>query len=251
MARRVALNLSESKRLSVINQVVFPAPSATLARRWVFRPVFSALPVATDVAAGSSYALVGNEVVDLMTKAKFVFRLDYNTIVGGLNHTLTYGTYFFHVYLVASNDLAAPGNLILPGSTTWYQYPEPYTTSDYGWFLNPDGHKPTLNGNNCRVVRKWTKKFTPDVQYAYQNAAEDTRLGLGQIIMNLNVKHRFKGKRTYEDDPSGGGEPNFNRTGSLRGTNYFWLCGWQAPSDLGAGSQPRVYMDEFLYFKDP
>ena len=69
VARRVALNLSESKRFSVINQSVF-SNIDSVTRRWMFKPIYAQLPLTTGSNAGSSYTVVGNEVVDLMIKGK-------------------------------------------------------------------------------------------------------------------------------------------------------------------------------------
>ena len=74
----------------------------------------------------------------------------------------------------------------------------------------------------------------------------------GEVWLNMNVKHKFRGKKTFEDDPEGNTDGNFDlRSGMLRGTNYYWLFGWGTVGSFAPSAQPQVQFDEFLYFKDP
>lgn len=252
VARRVALSLSESKRYSVVNQLVF-ANSGTASQHWRYKNIFAQLPVATGSTAGSSYGLEGNEVVDLMVKAKINFVVDFGAI---LNQSLAqgYGTIFLHIYLISCNDFSGTSvsGAPPPNSVLWNTVPPQYTADDNGWFLVQNGQNPTLNGNNVRVIRAWHKRYTPEVQYQQFATGDSNRVGYGRLWQTLNVKHKFRGKKTFEDNPYGDNDPNFPRAGILNGKNYYWLIGWGSSSNIStAAAQPNVYMDEFLYFKDP
>lgn len=215
--------------------------------------MFAQLPSATGSLAGASYALEGNEVVDLMVKAKFNFLVDFGAI---LNQSLAqgYGTIFFHAYLLATNDFTgtAFSGAPPPGTWTWSQYPTQFTAEDPGWFLVQNGQNPTLNGNNVRVIRAWHKQVNPGIQYQQFATGDSNRVGYGRKWVTMNVKHKFKGKKTYEDNPFGDVDANYIRSGVLNGINYYWLIGWGSTSTIStAVAQPNLYMDEFLYFKDP
>lgn len=252
VARRVALSLSESKRLTVANQTVFNNAGSS-SQRWMFKNVFAQLTVASGSIAGQSWALEGSEVVDLMVKAKINFRMDWGALLAAQSSN-GYGTIFLHVYLVSANDYTGSSlsGAPPPGTIAWSSYPTAFTADDPGWFLIQNGQNPTLNGNNIKIVRAWRKRYTPDILGQHISTADNVKVGYGVSWQTLNVKHKFRGKKTFEDNPNGDLDSNFLRSGVLRGNNYYWLVGWGSSSSIGLGAlQPQVYMDEFLYFKDP
>lgn len=255
VARRVALNLSEAKRFSVVNETVFDNFNS-VTRRWRYKNIFAQLPTAQGSNAATSYGTVGNEIVDLMVKIKCALRIPYGLMLGnGTQRTQGYGTVWFHLYLLASNDYTTGGitqGPPPPGSLTWSNYPAPFGSDDPGWFLNPDTAKPTLNGNNVRVIRRWSKKYQPDVQLNFRSTSDTIVEPAGDIWLNLTAKHKFRGKKTFEDNSFAESDGNFQfRSGALRGTNYYWLFGWGTVGSFAATEQPQVQMDQFMYFKDP
>lgn len=251
VARTVALSLSEAKRLSVVNQDVFNNTSA-VAFRWSYTNIFSAIPVASGTGAGSSFASIGNEIVDPLLKFKAVCRIPYGLTL--LDNSNNYGTIQFTVLLVAANDFAsttASGGPT-PGNINFTTYPALFDTADPGWFLSADPFKPTLNGNNVKVLRRWTKKYHPEIQFEAFATGDSLRYTNGTIQFSIEGKYRWKRKLTYEDNVALQAGANFPRAGYLRGWNYYLLCGWGAPGNIvTSNGQPQMNLDRFLYYKDP
>lgn len=251
VARRVALNLSEAKRFSDINRTVFGIPPGAINQRWMFRNIFATLPSATGGVGSHSWTVVGNEIVDPLMKFKCTWTLPYGgTIIDGNNF---YGTEILHVYLVAANDNAetVQDGAPPPNTLIWSQYPAQFGSDDIGWFLNQDGFKPTLNGNNCKVLKKWTKRYHPEIQFQRHSSTDTNVYGNGAIQISMSGKYRWKRKLTYEDNAFADIDANFLRSGVLRGWNYYMLVGWGAPGTLSVVAQPSCNLDMFLYFKDP
>lgn len=251
VARRVTLNLSESKRFSSINVNAFAPTAGTAQFYWSYINIFAQLPTATGAIAGSSFAIDGNEIVDLLMKVKATFIIPAYADLGGTN--TGYGTRFLTIYLVAANDYTGPviGGGPPPGTITWTNYPGQYTSTDPGWFLQPDGSKPTLNGNNVKVLRKWTKRYQPDEIVKVVPVGGATTTNFGHVYLPITLKHKFRGKHTFEDNPFGDLDSNYPRAGVLRGWNYYLLAGWGATAQIPGPQQPQLFVDQFLYFKDP
>ncbi len=227
VARRVTLGLTESKRFAVINE------NATLVlgsggNQWSYRNIFSRL----DPGVGAEN-YIGNEIANPLLKLKFVCLANWADIA--LQQPTQYGTIYFNVYLVASNEQ-------LP-QTTFANYAS--ISPDPGWFYSQVSSKPTLNGNNVKVLKRWRKSITPDVV----NAGTI----LGRKAITGQMTYRWKRKLKFEDDatiPTVGGPVN---TRVLRGWNYYILAGFGMPVSLSGTftSTPVIAMDSFLYFKDP
>lgn len=254
VARRVTLSLSEAKRFTVLNDAPFTPGLGPLSVRWLYKNIFAQLPTATGSLAGSSYGVDGSEIVDLLWKAKITMTMDYGSLLATISESLlAYGTTYFHVYLIAANDyssaVAAGGTP--PGTLTWSTYPAQFSATDPGWFLSQSGFRPTLNGNNCKVIRAWHKRFTPDIQFQRVASGDTGTDGRGVVHLKMDVKHKFRGKKTFEDAPLADTDANFLRAGTLRGWNYFLLCGWGLPTAVSASNQPGMFIDQFMYFKDP
>lgn len=188
-----------------------------------------------------------------MVKAKLNFRIDFGALLN-LDVTQGYGTMFLHVYILKVNDYTGTtlSGAPPPGSIAWSGYPTAFGPDDPGWFLVQNGQQPTMNGNNVKVVRYWKKRITPEIQYSRYGTGDTSFEGRGIHWATMTVKHKFRGKKTFEDNPNGDIDFNFLRSGVLRGDNYYWLVGWGSSSSIGTGTaQPNLYMDEFLYYKDP
>lgn len=229
VARRVALNLSESKRFATIN-VGYPVNSNGQATQWFVRNVF-----AGSLGQGTnSFSVIGSEIQHPMLKVKFVFRVPFGSLNGDNPQNL--GTVSLNMVLLATNDQI--GNLS--------DIPTQYGLSPFNalnWFYNTDGHKPTFNGNNVRVLKRWQRRTNPQLV----TANGPTTLVRGSF------SYRWKRKLTYEDVatvPAAGGPASSN---ILKGWNYYLLMGYALPNSQISvlGSAPSINMDSFLYFKDP
>lgn len=230
VAKRVTLSLVESKRFAIINEgynnILTSAPN-----QWTIRNIFA--PLGQGV---TSSAIVGSEIVNPLLKLKFTCKVDFSSLQAG--RPKNYGTVAFNVFLVAANEQfrSNTGLPVAYGSLT----PDP------GWFYQTNANRPTLNGNNVKVLKKWSRRVTPNQVVA----------GGSQGIVNLNgsMKYRWKRKLTFEDEagvPSTGG-PQSSKI--LRGWNYYILVGTGVNTDyndLPVDQYPTVAMDSFLYFKDP
>lgn len=253
VARRVALNLSEAKRFTTLNELPIPPVPASVTFRWAYKNVFAPIPSGNGAAAGTSWAVEGNEIVDPLVKMKITFRLNFSNQIAGLLNG-AYTTNYMWVYLIASNEQVTG---LLPPSNTWTNYPVQYASDDPGWFLTQNPQRPTLNGNNVKILRRWSRKYTPDELFAIADATSTLNVqGLGRPQINMNCKHRFRGKKTFEDAVFGDTDSNFLRSAILRGWNFYWLVGWGIGptaefSPIPTTNQPSVSCDTYTYFKDP
>ncbi len=233
----MTLSLAEAKRFSVVNEDYNPSYVTPVLYRYTVRNVFAPIPSGGS-GGDSSYSREGAEIVDPLLKLKWTCRVNF-----GSNFPANYGTWYFHVYLIASIDLDT-----FP-STGVNVYPAIGGASDPGWFLNPDGARPTLNGNNVRVLKAWHRKYTPD-QIAYGAATGVTPTVAGSVDITGGMSYRWRRKLTFQDSTSGA--PNFTTSVYLRGMNYFILAGWSSSATtVPTASRPVFAMDSFLYWKDP
>lgn len=252
VARTVALKLSEAKRFTSLGFDANPATDYGAPRRfrWTYKNVFSGIPSAAGGSAGASFSLVGNEMVDPLAKAKFSFSWNYADILAARNYD-AYGTVMGWVYIVATTDQLE--------TTGFTQYPAQGSSTDPGWFMNQDPYRPTLNGNNCKIVRRWRIQHQPvnlaptALTSTGQTIITTSFSGAGTIIKNLTCKHRWKGKKTFEDftQTANPGNANYFRSTFLRGWNYYWLVGWTVPEVVPFAQAPAIINDQYLYFKDP
>lgn len=249
VARRVALNLSEAKRFTTLNENPMPPIATAVTQRWVYKNVFSPIPSGNGAAAGTSWAIEGNEIVDPLVKMKLTFSLQFGITLNALSQSI-YTTNYMAVYLVASNEQVSS---LVPPSNTWTNYPVQYASDDPGWFLTQNPQRPTLNGNNVKIIRRWTRKYTPDEVFALVDSTAPQVAGYGRPQINFNCKHKFRGKKTFEDAVFGDTDSNFLRAAILRGWNFYWLVGWGIGGVTGVPtpSQPVVSCDTYTYFKDP
>lgn len=241
VARRTMLSLAEAKRFSVINELFTPTYATPLVSQWTLRSVFAVIPTAISSLsnANSSYNRVGSEIVDPLLKLKITGRVDW----GQLGGTGNYRSLYMHVYLIATTD-----ETNTPGIVTNYDF----SSGDPGWFIQTDAARPTLNGNNIKVLKHWRRRLTPD-QGVYPVVSGQTTnfLAVGGQDVSGQMTYRWKRKLTYQDaTPSL--TPNFPSGSQLRGWNYYILAGWgvTGPSVVSA-ARPQILIDSFVYFKDP
>lgn len=231
VAKRVTLSLAESKRFTILNEAIVPNVPPNTTTTWWIRNIFA--PPTQSVFSGG---IVGNEIQHPLLKLKFNMTIDWATL-RSVSRPL-YGTIRFHVYIVAMNeqlDYSIPVNYATIS-------PAPYI------FLQPNGYRPTLNGNNIKVLKHFSRSVTPD-QY------EDTGAGLplGYTTLKGEMSYRWKRKLTYEDTGFSLIGGSLAKSNILRGWNYYILAGIGLPASSGAQTQvfTTIAMDSFLYFKDP
>lgn len=228
VARRVTLGLAEAKRFAILNEDYTLLQSTNANSQWFLRNVFSPLGQGT-----ASFQIVGNEIVAPFLKLKFSFVVDFGRLRG--DNASNYNTVGLTVMLIAANEqhsITAPmsyGNL----------------SGNPHWFYSNDGYRPTMNGNNVKVLKKWNRQITPPVN--------NTGTMEGARVVNGTLKYRWKKKLTFEDlgpPPTTGGPA---RASVLRGWNYYILVGTGvfASYTSALSAPPDCYMDSFLYFKDP
>lgn len=225
VARRVALGLAESKRFAMINEG-FNGASFLASRYWL-RNVFSTISQGVE-----SYAIIGSEIQAPLLKLKFNWQTNWGAIAAdNINNFASIG---LTVMLIASNETYSGVASVDYGSLS----PSP------GWFYQDNVFRQTMNGNNVKVLKKWTKVITP----AVNNAG-----GVQGIVQTRGtLKYKWNRKLTFEDisivPPTGG--PGSTR--SLRGWNYYILAGRTLTASTVSGVvAPLLTMDSFVYFKDP
>lgn len=231
VARRVALNLSESKRFATLN-VAFPTSSNGNATQWYVRNVFSG-----SLGQGTgSFSIIGSEIQTPLLKVKFTGRVNFGAL--NADNPDNMATVTLNMFLIATNDQI--------GNTT--DTPTQYGLSPFSglnWFYSNDGHKPTFNGNNVKVLKSWSRRVHPEV------IAGTTARGIK--IVRGNLRYRWRRKLTFEDTagiPASGGPTSAN---VLKGWNYYLIAGYGLSSFLSTSltAAPSMQMDSFLYFKDP
>lgn len=235
----------ETKRYARMNDSAFTPLIAqftqlgpALGTAWVFQNIFS-----TIGAGVGSYQIVGNEILNPMIKIKGRVRVDWGrvgqTVLGG---PPTIGVC---VAIVAANEQYV--------NTSPTVLPNWGSSSDPGWFYNPNAYNPTFNGNNVKVLKRKLIAMHPQIPTTSTTV-------FGNSVKRFSMSYRWKRKLTYEDDPatipSGGSNTGGPvRTGVLRGWNYYVLVGWAYPSNPSgtASSNPgsEIYMDQYVYYKDP
>lgn len=242
ISKRVALKQVETKRFTILNENYSILPINTNGTQWSARNVFSPLSEGVD-----SFNTIGNEIVNPMVKLKFSAMIDWNNVrsLNGLGSTIP-GTVsvVLNVMIVAANDQYAyyQPTLLQPGGS-----------NQGGWFYQADGARVTLNGNNVKVLKKWSIVKSPPSIIA---GTQSTAIAGGTLVRG-RMTYRWKRKITFEDlttlPPANGGP---DRSIITRGWNYYILVGWGLPPGFTLGTTPirpivDFGMDSYLYFKDP
>lgn len=235
VARRVATSLFEAKRFAIINESATPTFVGSRATNWNVRSIFGPIPQLplAGLPSNSSYTRVGSEIVDPLFKAKFTFTVNWGAVFAGA--LSAYGTIDCVVMIVKAIDVLTTPN-------TFSDYPVTGTTGDPGWFIQQQADRVTMNGNNCKIVKRWHRRVTP------QNVS-----AAGSKIQKISgqIKYRRKGKITYQDEVVQQPVANYNSTSTLEGYNYYILVGYTMTSPVAQAYAPNVLMDSYVYFKDP
>lgn len=237
MAKRVALGLSESKRFAIINEGYNTVLTTPASNQWYYRSVFAPLGGVSNQGA-ASYQVVGNEIQQPMLKVKFRCFIPWGSLYS--DNAANFGSVCFTVMLVASNEQFLGLTPVSYGTTV----PDP------GWFYNQVGWMPTLNGNNVKVLRKWSKIVTPEPQGVGLTGVSIA----GTSFVRGKLRYRWKRKLTFEDTPPAPTQGGPQTARILRGWNYYLMVGVQTLGNYGSTSisaPPQLIMDSFLYYKDP
>lgn len=227
--------------------------------QWLVRNIFGTIPTAEnypEIGAGaSSFTRIGAEIVDPYLKMKGTWLIEWQDIV--YNAPTAYGTIHLYVYIVSSNEqieAGTPQDAFALGSAN-------ANGSLNAWFLQEDGSRIVLNGNNVRVLKKWHRQVTPPNLYDTNPTLIGTQVVVnatttrGRQEVPVRLNWRKKGKLTYEDykPATGEGSTDFNLASSstLKGMNYYVLVGWHTTGDVTTSQKPQFLLDSYMYFKDP
>lgn len=231
VARRVALNLAETKRFGLIN-LVSPNPTGTGRNQfWYTSPFFS---LVNGTASGD---IVGAEIQNVLLKMNFRVQIPWSLLWTAASPVgSNYGTVSLMVALIATNEDSI-------GSATWTSFNPLFTP--FFWMYQTDMDKPLFNGHNVKVLKQWKRTVTPD-----QLSAAPTANTSVQIIKG-KIRHRFR-KIRYEDTgtvPAIGAPPRASYT---RGWNYHIIYGYgMRNTSSNLGDHPQIASDTYLYYKDP
>lgn len=219
----------------MVNEIY--GPTSNQSTWWNYKNVFNTLANGT-----TGFQFVGNEIVNPMLKFKFKWIMNWANISS--NNTGNFATAAINVLLVAANEQFT--------ATVATPYPAIGSTGDPGWFYQSDGYYPTMNGNNVKVLKKWSRRVTPPGLPMNTSGLQP----LGTQYVTGKMTYRFKRKLTFEDSSIVTAIGGPARATTLRGWNYYLLVGASLPFGQGTpvgtgGSAVMPVIDTFMYFKDP
>lgn len=234
VARREALKQAETKRAVILNEDWTYAPVTAYNTQYMYAPVFAMLGASAQGVGQGQY--IGTEIVDPLFVARMEIGIDWGLLManGGVSGAVPV---VIHAWLISTNDQVGLRN------------PQAHSNSVAGtqWFLQTQAFKAQFNGNNVRVLKHWSKVFSPPSIPFSPTVSKPT----GYSVAGYRHKfvYRWKGKKEFEETDNPATITNF-----LRGANYYFIVGYGTPSieTLGANSQ-NVYIrcDRYLYYKDP
>lgn len=238
VVKRIAVNQQmkhvETKRFCVLNEGWSFAPANVFSFQYAYVNVFSALGNNTGQSG-----FVGDSIerAFLEVRLQTFMNFDRNRL------TNSSGAGFMplavHLWVIATND-----QLPATTPTQW----EVNTSSP--WFLQPYGEQAKFNGSNVRVLKHRMLTWHNTVPISGTTY-------FGYTAKNLKMKVRFKGKKVYEEAQTGTTNvPNPALSLSLKGWNYYIVCGYTFPYGVNVNMTPgyapvSITMDRYLYFKDP
>ncbi|AVK87312.1 putative capsid protein [Termite associated circular virus 3] len=237
VANRQIMKATETKRNVRLEENWSPIPSNSTGSQYTIANIFAQIGGGGTASGTNATQLIGDTFFNPLFKAKLRYFIDWNR-VRSLNGSGT-GVLPVQLYcwIVAAND-------ILPLGVTPNNY---FTISPQpNFFLTSGGTAPTFNGDNVRVIRKWSKTINPP----------SIVVGAGTVVTNgaslykKNITVKFRGSKTFESDSSGG--LGFG----LRGWNFYMITGYAMPYGFALSGTPLlplvdVRVDRYLYFKDP
>lgn len=242
IARNVLLRNSETKRCVVGNDVVggFNTTALLLPYQAEFCNIFGDIP-----QNYTNYGVEGNEFVDPRVTFKFALEIDWGqtaVALGGRAAPIE-----VNVFIFAANDQYTPLTGSGFGGLT--------ATQENAWFQQITPGRVVLEGQNLTVMKK--KRFLvrpPEI--AVGGGTAPNFAGYFDA-MSFAVKARMKGKKEFEisnSTPNNPGDLTGN-TSFLKGWNYYCLVHMGAmnvaPVTSGLPYGYRLYVDKYVYFKDP
>lgn len=246
ISRAVTLAQCETKRYVILNeQFGKPATSGLNFAQWAYRNVFSGIP-----QGPFAYQRLGSEIQSPLISCNIRATVNWNE-VASYNTSFTFFPVRCCLYLIALNDAIVS----TPGLPDNYDYT---SSSGSQIFYTADSLMPRLNGNNVKVLKKWSVLFNPPAYALVANSGPSSlAFSFGGIQTKCGkLRYKWKRKIGYEDTgivPSIGGPAS---GGATRGWNYYLLGGWVGQANRGVSGTPayplgRILVDSFLYYKDP
>ncbi|UYD39090.1 MAG: capsid protein [Wigfec virus K19_486] len=244
MVRRVAaqqvLRMSETKRIALLNETWSLTPTTPSGSQYSIANIFSVVQQNQNATGGG---MVGDTILRPLFVAKMRALVNWDRVRqlngGGTGST----SVTLHAWIVASNDQLVLGT---PASVN------PYDAGSSGpqWFYNTDAFSATLNGDNVKVLKHWSRTIHPP---SIVSGTGSTALATVTAIRHKFVL-KFKGQKEFE-----GRIPSTTQPGALqpwlKGWNYYLLIGGGTPTGYPLTGSPLaplwdIYVDRYLYFKD-
>lgn len=222
---RTINQLSETKRLAVLNEVVNPIGGGSTFS--VCKNVTSAL--ASGVVSSN---VIGRDISEVILSFKWHYGYFMDDMLTNFSDVPEWTT---NVCLLATNDQVA-------GSVTWV--PTPST-----WYLQQNAYRPVFDGNNVTVLKKKRpRKYAPPPMVTQTAGSTVTTTGWGSKTIMGSLKFKFKGKKKFEVQP----DTSQSTTEFLKGWNYYLVVQMAGtyPSIVSTYNTPLIQTDTYLYFKD-
>lgn len=245
ISKAVTLRATETKRFAILNEnFTFLPTSGFNYAAWAYRNIFG--PVPQGVTA---FSRNGSEIHSPMLALNINVLVNWKD-VANYNTNETFFPIRVTVMIVSANEQIATGS-----TPTYYDYT---SSSSSGWFYMPDNLNPRLNGNNIRVLKKWTRLINPRPYALVANSGPATLQYAFGGTQSYCGKLRYKWRRkiTYEDTGIPSNIGGVVSGGTTRGNNYYILAGYSSSVNRGIAAVPpyplcRIFMDSYLYYKDP
>lgn len=222
---RTINQLSETKRLAVLNEVVNPIGQPSTFS--VCKNVTSAL---TSGVVSSN--VIGRDISELILSFKWHYGYFMDDMISNFPDIPEWTT---NVALIATNDQVA-------GSVTWV--PTPST-----WYIQQNPYRTVFDGNTVTVLKKKrTRKYAPPPMVTQTAGSTVTTTGWGGRTVMGSLKYKFKGKKKFEVQP----DASQSSTEFLKGWNYYLVVQMAGlfNSIVSTYNTPLIQTDTYLYFKD-
>lgn len=233
IARTVQLKNSETKRNFVLNESYNYYPTTgSYNINLNFTNIFGVL----GQGAGSTN-FVGDDIQDPLFVAKFRFLINWDVQRAATGLTRC-EPIILHAWIISTNDQYGS---VIPTNYNTY-------TGQIDWILQSDGPTIQMNGDNCRVLKHWSKVINPPAIAA----PSSTSPTFPEVMIRKNFKYKWKGKKVFESSTTASTDVP---TKYLRGQQYYFMVGWGLPTSVTFAAPPannpvRIHTDRYLYFKD-
>lgn len=235
VARRVLLKNTETKRNIIMNEAwnqPLAAPGSSLFQ-YSMANIFSQL----SLQGTGQDRYVGDQILDPMLSVRAQFTIDWSRFASALSPAAYPLAVCLHMWIISTNDQYA---LTTPTNTE-----DSSLSFIINWFMQKRAFRAQMNGDTVRVLRHWSRVVEPPSIPTTGSASA------AQTLVKHKLTYRWKGKKTYEPTVPGGIVPGL----TLKGNNYYLVCGYGIPDGVFTITNPNtvcsIYVDRYLYFKDP